>query len=455
MKLNQSRASFAVVGHPNKGKSSIVSTLARDDSIAISQQSGTTTHSDHYKIDTGNAGFELIDTPGFQRPRKVLQWLNQHAKSADQRAEAVNKFVRDPECIKKFPDEVQLLTPLVKGSAILYVVDGSRPYGMEYEAEMEILRWTGRPSMALINPIEDQSHVESWQNALQQFFKIVRVFNPMQADFAKQLELLEAFSHLEPKWKTTLNQVVTDLKQHQENRLLKSQWLLSELLVELCSYQVQQKVLTEEQAKTLRPALEKKYQHWMRDREQQAFKQLSELFSHHQCVLESIQIEFPPDLFDSEQWYAWGLNKRQLTAVSTMTGAFTGAVLDAAVAGHSLMLGAVGGGVLGFASAWLGADKLANTAVKGLPLGGYQASFGPIKNLNFPYVVMGRFLFLFEQLKAKNHADRSAIQMSEANLKNRIDKMQNSQSKELHLACKKLVSQKPVSDLQAIISALF
>ncbi|MDQ7050990.1 MAG: GTPase domain-containing protein [Enterobacterales bacterium] len=71
------RASFAVVGHPNKGKSSIVSTLAKNDNVAISRRSGTTTHSHYFKIDTGNAGFELIDTPGFQRPQKVLQWLKQ------------------------------------------------------------------------------------------------------------------------------------------------------------------------------------------------------------------------------------------------------------------------------------------------------------------------------------------------------------------------------------------
>jgi len=453
--INHSRASFAVVGHPNKGKSSIVSTLARDDSVAVSQQSGTTTHSDHYKIDTGNAGFELIDTPGFQRPRKVLHWLNQNAQSADQRASAVKKFVNDPDCAEKFPDEVQLLTPLVNGAAILYVVDGSRPYGVEYEAEMEILQWTGRPSMALINPIENESHVESWQNALQQFFKIVRVFNPMQADFAKQVALLEAFSHLEPRWKDTLTRVVADLKVHEQSRVAKSNLLLCDLLIDLCSYQYQQKVITETQANALQPALEKKYNYWMKEREQQAFKVLCDLFSHHQCILESQQIELPPDLFDSEQWYAWGLNKKQLTAVSTMTGAVTGAVLDAAVAGHSFMLGAIGGGVLGFTTAWLGADKLANISVKGLPLGGYQACIGPMKNLNFPYVVIGRFLFLFEQLKNKNHADRSSIQMTDASLKSRIDSMQKSQSKELHLACKKLISQKPVVNLSDAIQGLF
>ncbi len=455
MHFKQSRPSFAVVGHPNKGKSSIVSTLARDDSIAISQQSGTTTHSDHFKIDTGHGGFELIDTPGFQRPRKVLQWLKQNASSADQRAEAVKKFVENTDCKSKYPDEVQLLTPLVRGSAILYVVDGSRPYGVEYEAEMEILRWTGRPSMALINPIENDTHVAAWQSALQQFFKIVRVFNPMQADFSKQLALLEAFSHLEPNWAVTLNQVVKDLKNFQQVQINKSQHLLADLLIDLCSYQVQQKVITESQAKSLKPVLEKKYHGWMKEREKLAFKQLTDLFSHHQCVLESSQFELPPDLFDSEQWYAWGLNKKQLTTVSTMTGAITGAAIDAAVAGHSLMMGAIGGGILGFTSAWLGADKLANSAIKGLPLGGYQACIGPIKNLNFPYVVIGRFLFLYQQLKAKNHADRSAIRLSDESLKDKIDKMQKAESKELHMACKKLIAQKPINDLEAALAGLF
>jgi len=460
MKLNRLRASFAVVGHPNKGKSSIVSTLARDDSIAISQQSGTTTASDRYKIDTGNAGFELIDTPGFQRPKKVLHWLKQNASRADQRSLAIEKFVNDQECKTKFPDEVELLTPLVNGAAILYVVDGSRPYGAEYEAEMEILRWTGRPSMALINPIENGDYIESWKKALEQFFKIVRVFNPMQADFSKQVSLLEAFSHLEPNWKNTLAQVIIDLKNHQQSIVLQSLELLSDLLIDLCSYQYHQKVLTESQAKALQPVLAKHYDQWMRDREQKAFDDLCHLYSHHQCRLENEEIIMPPDLFDSEQWYMWGLNKKQLAVASAMAGAVTGAAMDLAVAGHSFMLGAIGGAALGFTSAWLGADKLVTTSIKGLPLGGYQACQGPMKNKNFPYVVIGRFLYLFEQLRSKNHADRNAIVMSndmvsENNLNRKIDKMEKSDVKALHLVCNKLVSQKPITDLQGSLKSLF
>ena len=77
--------SFAVVGHPNKGKSSIVSTLARNDRVAVSMQSGTTVVAETFDIEIGRARYQLIDTPGFQRPRKVLAWLQQTNPAADKR----------------------------------------------------------------------------------------------------------------------------------------------------------------------------------------------------------------------------------------------------------------------------------------------------------------------------------------------------------------------------------
>ena len=51
---------FAIVGHPNKGKSSIVSTLARDSSVGISQQSGTTAHNPVFSLGCGWAGIVSI-----------------------------------------------------------------------------------------------------------------------------------------------------------------------------------------------------------------------------------------------------------------------------------------------------------------------------------------------------------------------------------------------------------
>jgi predicted GTPase len=83
---------FAVVGHPNKGKSSIVATLAHNDSVEISGQSGTTKECLQLDVEIGQASYSLIDTPGFQRPTRVLAWLQAQASTAEKRADAVRKF---------------------------------------------------------------------------------------------------------------------------------------------------------------------------------------------------------------------------------------------------------------------------------------------------------------------------------------------------------------------------
>ena len=450
-------ARFAVVGHPNKGKSSIVSTLSQNDSIHISSRSGTTTHADSFQVANNSNAYQLIVTPGFQRPHKVLDWLKARASSAEQRSNAVAEFVKDPECRKKYPDEVELLKPLVEGAAILYVVDGSRPYGTEYEAEMEILRWSGQPSMALINPIETTDNVDPWKKALHQYFKLVRVFNPMDADFDKQIELLQAFSHLNPDWTEHLASVIESLISQREQQKLNSATLLARLVEDLCFFQVNQKVLTRDQAEVLKPLLETNYIKWMINREQQAIAALLANYKHFNTDLSIDDMKLPPQLFDLDQWYAWGLNKKQLALAATLAGAVAGAAVDLAVAGASLMLGAVGGGVIGFTSAWFGADKIHQAKLKNLPLGGFEASYGPIKNNNFPYVVIGRFLFLYLQISQRNHANRGQLKIEDSDLQKQINSLEKSSQKLLHQACQKLVNQKSIDadKLREILMLLF
>ncbi len=447
------KAKFAVVGHPNKGKSSIVSTLSHDDSVPVSSRSGTTKQASDITVETTGYSYQLIDTPGFQRPRKVLAWLKDRASSAEKRSQAVADFIQDPQCREEFPDEVELLTPLVDGAAILYVVDGSRPYGKEYEAEMEILRWSGQSSMALINPIENSSHVGPWQNALEQYFKIVRVFNPMDAEFEKQVELLQAFSLLKPTWAEHLSLVIADLKTERTQQQQNSAIILARLIEDLCFHRESQKVMEPKQAELLKSFLEKKYNSWMVKREQKSLDELLANYKHFQTKLTVDDLSLPPDLFDCEQWYAWGLNKKQLTTVSAIAGAAIGGTLDLAVAGSSFMTGTIGGGLLGFASAWFGADKLVDTNITGLPLGGYEASIGPIQNKNFPYVVIGRFIFIYQQVSKRNHAKRGELKIEEGALHQQINSLEKTEQKELHKMCDKLSKQNSV-DIEKLTQIL-
>jgi predicted GTPase len=88
---------FAVVGHPNKGKSSIVATLAEDERVVISETPGTTRHANRhtFSID-GLPQYVLVDTPGFQRPGELLAWLQAHAGSAGDRPGVVSAFIVNP-----------------------------------------------------------------------------------------------------------------------------------------------------------------------------------------------------------------------------------------------------------------------------------------------------------------------------------------------------------------------
>lgn len=445
---------FAVVGHPNKGKSSIVSTIAQNDSIAISPQSGTTRSSQRFDIVIGAAQYSLVDTPGFQRPSRALAWLQQHAASAEKRRDAVQQFIENAECQQQFPEEVMLLRPIMEGAAILYVVDGSRPYGADYEAEMEILRWTGQASMALINPIENDLHVQDWQQALGQYFKIVRVFNALQADFEKVVAILDAFSHIREEWQPELAAIVSEYRNQRAKQLEESARLLEQLLTRLCTYRVSQKVLSKPQADDIKGLLEKKYFDDMRQIERQHHESLKSLYQYHH--LESTIDELPLDhnLFDTQKWILWGLNRKQLTVAASIAGAATGAAVDIALAGSSVMLGALGGGLLGAGSAWLGADRISNFTVQGLPLGGYEAHQGPIQNRNFPYVALGRFLYLADSLRHRTHAHREKLAIREGDLSTRIEQLSGEEQAGLHRGLDRLRKQKPAENLEKYLRAL-
>ena len=446
---------FAVVGHPNKGKSSIVATLAQDDGVAISNQSGTTRVAEPIEVKVGASSYTLVDTPGFQRPTKVLRWLQQHADSADKRQAAVAMFVEDALCQQQFPDEVELLTPIINGAAILYVVDGSRPYGTEYEAEMEILRWTGQASMALINPIENEDYVQHWQKALGQYFKVVRVFNAMQADIEKQRSVLEAFSIIKQEWQAAIEQLIAEYQSARESQQQQSVQLLAALLTRLCVFQLSQKVLTKSQAQLAKPVLQAKYIAEMNAIEKESHNTLKRLFRYHHLNSELYGLPLDDSLFDTEKWIVWGLNRNRLAAAAAMAGAATGAGIDLALAGSSLMLGALGGGLVAGSSAWFAADRIAEFKIKGLPIGGFEARQGPISNRNFPYVVLGRFLFLEQALLSRTHARRDDVVVKEGDLTEKIASMENSEQRQLHQALDRLRRQKSVDDLESVLRPLF
>ena len=79
---------------------------------------------------------------------------------------------------------------------------------------------------------------------------------------------------------------------------------------------------------------------------------------------------------------------------------------------------------------------------------------GPIRNRNFPYVVMGRFLYLADALRQRTHARRETLEIQEGDLASRINQLPQPRQAALHRALDRLRRQKPGDDLAPLLLAL-
>ncbi len=402
---------FAVVGHPNKGKSSLVATLARDASVRVGPEPGTTKEARRFPMQVGGEVlYTLVDTPGFQRARAALEWMRQRETDAGSRARIVERFVREHAGGPMFRDECELLRPLVEGAGIIYVVDGAAPYGPEYDAEMEILRWTGRPSLAIINPIGQPRFVEPWQNALEQFFRVVRVLDVLQAPFAQQLELLRAFGQLHESWREPLERAIDALLDHRRAQREDAARAIAELAAAALTHRETKDVAKDEEPQRHRAAIEESYRGRLRQLEQRARADVEAIYGHDGLDRRESEMELlETDLFSQESWLVFGLKRRDLIAVGAVGGAIAGGMVDAATLGHSFLAGTLVGGVVGGALGYFTSDKLADVKVLRQPLGGQRLGYGPTKNLQFPFVLLGRALLHHAVVAGRTHARRDAL----------------------------------------------
>jgi len=406
---------FAVVGHPNKGKSSIVATLAEDDAVAISPSPGTTRRANRYTFTIdGEAQYVLVDTPGFQRARATLDWLEERAASAHERPRLVEAFVAEHRDDPRFHDECELLQPIVEGAGILYVVDGAKPYGPEYELEMQVLRWTGRPRMALINLIGPGDYVDEWRQALDQYFSIVRVFDAVHADFNKRVALLRAFAELEETWRAPLERAIAAMTAERRHRRERSAAEIADCLIEIMTMTEHGSLTDDADRGALQQRLTERLQKRIRQREQSARDVVQNLYRHAGLRDEQTSAAqlLATELFAEEGWQLFGLSRRQLLMSGVVSGALAGGGLDVMLGGATLLLGAGIGAVVGGVGAWLGGEELARVKVLGQSLGGRTLQVGPVTTPNFPWVLLGRALVHHRVIAERNHARREAMSLA-------------------------------------------
>ena len=187
---------FAVVGRVNMGKSAVIATLLEIDDnevLRVSPTPGETTRCQTHKVVFGRKEcVRFIDTPGFSRPVEAMREIKRIHGEGTPGSESLRKFVEAKG--EDYADEKRLLEPLLAGAGVLYVVDPGKPLRDDFLAEMEILRWTGRPRLALLNVREDvdRAREELWREKLGSAFNLVRTFDAHRAKFDQRLLLMKA-----------------------------------------------------------------------------------------------------------------------------------------------------------------------------------------------------------------------------------------------------------------------
>jgi len=400
-----SHLKFVVVGHPNKGKSSIVATLTQNESVAIGPRPGTTTKARSFYLKSGDEVlYELIDTPGFQRPKRLLEWLKAQGEvSASERPKLLEQFVQS-ECPSEiFRDECELLRPIVEGAAILYVVDASKPYSSKFEAEMEILRYAARPSMAILNYIGEDDYTQEWQAPLRQYFSIIKPFNPLKASFSDHIDLLKALSHIAPDWSESIVKTIEHLQEYHQQKKERVASLISSSICEILSFKLRKRYHI---TKPNEEQLHREFQVAVEKRERELFDQIREQLGFTKLPIDMDLQHLNYSLFSQESEEIFGLSKEKIVLLFTLTSAATGGAIDLAVGGHSLLLGTIIGGTLGFIGANYGYGKLSEINF----IGSTIVEVGPIKDPNIGFILLNRALAFARLLLETSHAQRAKKQ---------------------------------------------
>jgi GTPase Era involved in 16S rRNA processing len=398
---------FAIMGHPNEGKSSVLSTLAEDDSVRISSRPGETVQCRTFPVTIdGEVIISFTDTPGFQNPGRMLSELKKYSEAG---IGLMERFYREYRHDPDLEHDCELLRPLLRGAGIIYVADGSRPIRNVDIAEMEILRLSGKPRMAILNcKTDDRESLERWKTEFRKHFNSSRIFNAHRATYRERIRLLEALKSIEQDWQESLDYVVTTFKNDWQSRNNRAADIICEMISAALRYTLQNRVAEDASLEQAKEKLFRRYQDDIKKLEQKHHLRLKKLYKHNifDYRLPSHSI-LHQDLFSSQTWEFLGLKRSQLALAGGAGGAALAAGLDIAAGGSSLGIFTSIGGALGALGALYGSKNIASKIkVLGIDTGKVRIDIGPNKNPQFPYILLDRALLYYSHIINWAHGRR-------------------------------------------------
>jgi hypothetical protein len=342
---------FAIVGHTNAGKTSLLRTLTRNvDFGEVSDRPGTTRHAEaiDLRLD-GRVAVRFVDTPGLEDSVALLAYLNTLA--ADSRPARIRAFLAGPEARASFEQEAKVLRALLEqADAAMLVIDTREPVLPKFRAEVEILSGCARPIMPVLNFVRDAaSRQADWHQMLLEAGLHARVEFDVVAPFhGAERQLYGDMATLLPARRQQLADIVEALAQQAGQRRLAACRAVAAGLIDVAA--MRRALPADDFADALKQkAFVRAFQDDVRRHARRAVDELLAVYAFRQDDAELAELpqlagRWEDDLFNPELLKDAG--KR--LGLGAAIGAGIGLVADAALAGLSLgaatTLGATIGG---------------------------------------------------------------------------------------------------------------
>lgn len=293
---------FAVVGKINMGKSSVLSTLLEIDDdklIRVSPTPGETTRC--YALPLTFDDREMIrfvDTPGFSRAMEAMRAIQDLHGPGTPDLKTIKQFVTEQLEKGEFEDEARLLQPVIEGAGVLYVIDPSKPLRDAFVAEMEILRWTGTPRMALLNEkAANTERTEEWRKRLGSYFNLVRTFNAHRARFDERRSLLKSLLEIDETNKSRIEETIRLIDREWEQRREESAEFIMDFLAKALKHRETEKIDEKEEElehrkERVKEQLKKRYYSKIATYEEKTYAKLLKLYRHKLLKVEVVEEKF-------------------------------------------------------------------------------------------------------------------------------------------------------------------
>ncbi len=420
---------IAIIGDPNKGKSSFVSTFAYNDGIAVSSKSGETIKSSCHPLKIKDETvYELYDTPGFNNDEELLEYINENETKFLNVYQLITNFIEEYKESYDFSKDIEILKVLKEKPIVVYIVNSSTKYNSNFDCSLEIIKKFNLPSFIIYNQHDENKNEKvSWEDIEKKYFTSSFDYNVLNSNFNNKINFLEMLEkNIQDKTiKEQLCKSIKILNKDFERRLDFTYEELSDRFYKIINH-----TKTYRESDLWENSIEEKEAEFiseMKSQEKSFYSLIEKEWGFNNLEKEIIELkEIEIDAKFSEK--ILGASKNILTVMGIIIGASIGGGIGLSVdtasffgsMGMGTAIGTIGGASSGLISILLGTN-LIKKKTKGFGI--KKITTLELLKLNTKILILTKMYLFVELLSVRSHAKRDKLKFNFQESKNLFDNL--------------------------------